>query len=280
MLYTAADNQIASLWLDNPHFHDLNPISTGWHRRGKGCSFGPGVRDVYIFQYIISGKGIFQSSGQTYSLGKHHLFLVRPDQLVFYQADSHDPWTYVWMDFDGTMVDELLQLSGFDDDTCVQYAPDLMDLFIFLQKNVDHCFSSGMQLCGKLYEVFYTLQAKKTPADIHATQPQQHVQRALDYIHTNYTRDISVAGIAQMIGVDRRYFSRIFTQFTGVSPQQYLVNYRLEKAALLLAQKQYSIEETANSVGYTDAFVFSKMYKNKYGVSPSKWTTDILTSKK
>ena len=65
-----------------------------------------------------------------------------------------------------------------------------------------------------------------------------------------------------MLGIDRRYFSRLFTREAGVSPQAYLIAVRLQKAAGLLASRLCSVAEAAESVGYADAFAFSRMYKN------------------
>lgn len=55
----------------------------------------------------------------------------------------------------------------------------------------------------------------------------------------------------------------------GISPQAYLVGFRLEKAAALLADRRCTVGEAAKSVGYEDAFVFSRMYKKRYGLPPS-----------
>jgi AraC-like DNA-binding protein len=98
----------------------------------------------------------------------------------------------------------------------------------------------------------------------------QYCIKAADYIQANYQSHITIDGIAKNLGIDRRYFSRIFTKYIGVSPQKYLVDYRLEKAKMLMSTGAYSVSEVAASVGYDDIFAFSKIFKKKYGVPPSK----------
>ena len=60
-------------------------------------------------------------------------------------------------------------------------------------------------------------------------------------MQANYDRPITVEGMAGMLGIDRRYFSRLFTREAGVSPQAYLIAVRLQKAAGLLASRLCSV---------------------------------------
>ena len=67
------------------------------------------------------------------------------------------------------------------------------------------------------------------------------------------------------------YISKIFKSETGDTPIRHLINIRLEKAKELLENGyKGSIQEVAASVGYDDAYHFSKLFKKHYGVSPSQ----------
>jgi AraC-like DNA-binding protein len=99
-----------------------------------------------------------------------------------------------------------------------------------------------------------------------------YTKRTKDYIMANYANHISIEGIAYMLGIDRRYLCRVFYKNTGNTPQNFLINYRLEKAAALLNKHSYSVSEAARSTGYDDIYNFSKMFKKKYGVPPSHYT--------
>lgn len=272
-----AFTNIESRWLDTPHLSDLNPVSMGWHARGRGGSFGPGVRDVYIFQYVISGKGIYSVKGNTYHVKKGDLFLIRPNEVMFYQADFYDPYTYVFMDFNGNMVDDLLKFVGLDEKTYVQSVPELYNIFNFIKVNTTSSIVPNLEFCVKLYEIFNVLYSKNIGISSKGTIPEHHVRTVINYIHTNYMQDIHINTISDHLGLDRRYLSRIFTQYLGVSPQKYLIDYRMEKARLLLKNQNMSVNETSRSVGYGDPLNFSKMYKKKFGVSPSE---EVHTSKK
>ena len=136
------------------------------------------------------------------------------------------------------------------------------------QSDPDRPFSA-LRLCRYLYTVFTVLEEQSTALYSAGRTPALYAHRAAEYMQANYDRPITVEGMAGMLGIDRRYFSRLFTREAGVSPQAYLIAVRLQKAAGLLASRLCSVAEAAESVGYADAFAFSRMYKKQYGVSPS-----------
>ena len=98
-----------------------------------------------------------------------------------------------------------------------------------------------------------------------------YVQYALDCIHSEYVEPITVEMIASRLGINRSYFSTLFKSKMGISPKRYLFEYRMRMAALLLTEEKKPVTVTANSVGYTDIFNFSKMFKQYYGLSPIEY---------
>ncbi|MDR1892111.1 MAG: AraC family transcriptional regulator [Oscillospiraceae bacterium] len=251
-------------------FPNLNVRAIGWHSRGRGCSFGPGMRNIFVFHYVISGKGVFQSEGASYPLNKDYCFLVRPHTKVMYTSDVLEPWTYAWIDFDGEQAEEIMHMIGFDNGVCALYLPELAEIFFDIKKSVYENTASHLYAFSKFYEVIDRINKKTKDKRRFTSIVENHVERALDFIHVNYVRDITIDDIAHMLNIDRRYFSRIFKQYKGVNPQDYLVNYRLERAAVMLAKNQCAVIEAAFSVGYSDAAAFSKMYKKRFGIPPSK----------
>jgi AraC-like DNA-binding protein len=258
-------------------FTDINPLSCGWEDCENGHVFGPASREYYLIHYVISGCGVFQRNGQNYSLTKGCMFLIRPYELTLYQADNNDPWEYIWIGFNGQMVFDLLENSGFSNDNSTLYIPSLHDTFLSLKEAANLQHSSEIFLCSKIYELFSQLHEEFRPV-LKGNSGSLYSKRARDYIVVNYANHISVASIANMLGIDRRYLCRVFYNNTGDTPQNFLVNYRLEKAAVLLAKHDYSVSEAARSSGYDDIYNFSKMFKKKYGVPPSRYMKQKLPS--
>ena len=261
--------QHCCFFVKNMHLNDINPVKCGWHQRIPGGFWGPSVHPNYNLHYVLSGKGEYTVEGKTYKLEKHHMFLIKPDMVIKIQADTEDPWFYSWICFDGQAAEEMFASCGYTNGVYSMYCPEFFGIFDEISKMPSGTEVSPIYLNLKLYTIIDRLsslnqtQGSENPVS-------QYCIKAVDYIRANYQSHITIDGIARDLGIDRRYFSRIFTQYTGVSPQRYLVDYRLEKAKNLMTTGAYSVSEVASSVGYDDIFAFSKIFKKKYGVPPSK----------
>lgn len=97
------------------------------------------------------------------------------------------------------------------------------------------------------------------------------VNKGIEYINKNYNESISVSEISDILEVDRRRFSDIFQEVTGLSPVKYLTEYRLKEAKRLLKFSCYTISEIAYMTGYNDCFYFSKNFKRNVGICPRKY---------
>lgn len=97
------------------------------------------------------------------------------------------------------------------------------------------------------------------------------VERMIDYFEDHYSEKISLDQIAENMYLSPFYISKIFKSETGDTPIRHLINIRLEKAReMLVGGHAGSIQEVAASVGYDDAYHFSKLFKKRYGMSPSQ----------
>ena len=97
----------------------------------------------------------------------------------------------------------------------------------------------------------------------------QVIQLIMTYMENNYAKDISIEHLATLYYVSPTYLSKIFKDLTGVSPINYLIQIRLKKANELLKTEDLTVKEVAKSVGYEDAYHFSKSFKKHFGISPS-----------
>ena len=82
---------------------------------------------------------------------------------------------------------------------------------------------------------------------------------------------LTVEGIARKLNIDRSYFSNLFKKKMGVSPQRYITELRLNKAAELMTAYGQTPLVAACSVGYQDLFAFSKIFKSRFGFSPREY---------
>lgn len=97
------------------------------------------------------------------------------------------------------------------------------------------------------------------------------VEQILNFFEEHYSDRISLEQIAENMYLSPFYISKIFKSETGDTPIRHLIDIRLEKAMELFKEGGTgSIQEVAASVGYDDAYHFSKLFKKRYGISPSQ----------
>jgi len=97
------------------------------------------------------------------------------------------------------------------------------------------------------------------------------VEQIVGYLEEHYSEKISLDRIAENMYLSPFYISKIFKSETGDTPINYLIHVRLEKAREMLESgENNSIQGVAAKVGYDDAYHFSKLFKKRYGVSPSQ----------
>ncbi|MCU0542048.1 MAG: helix-turn-helix domain-containing protein [Oscillatoriaceae cyanobacterium Prado104] len=93
----------------------------------------------------------------------------------------------------------------------------------------------------------------------------------LDYIHDYLDREINLADLANLIGVSQFHFSHLFKQSLGISPYQYLLQQRIERAKQLLQQTDRSIVDIALACGFNSHSHLSKQFRQLTGTTPSKY---------
>ena len=96
---------------------------------------------------------------------------------------------------------------------------------------------------------------------LHKSKPQQHVDQIKQYIEENYYKRITLEEVASSFYLNKNYIRTLFVQQLGISPKQYLQKIRFERAKFLLSFPEKSIKLIANSVGYEDPLLFSKIFK-------------------
>ena len=123
---------------------------------------------------------------------------------------------------------------------------------------------SELIMLNLLYNVL--LQAKQQNTDKKVTSI--YVQQAIDYICENYDKNIKIGDMANHLNVDRTYLYRLFKRECGLSPQKYLLNFRMKIALNKLKDTQKSISEISQACGFGQVSLFYHQFKKIYNDTP------------
>ncbi|MGB7087561.1 MAG: AraC family transcriptional regulator [Phormidesmis sp.] len=105
--------------------------------------------------------------------------------------------------------------------------------------------------------------------------PQRQLMQVLDYMDAHLDRDIKLADLAQRLEMSQFHFSRLFKQSVGLSPYQYLMQQRIERAKRLLKKTDQLIVEIALACGFSSHSHLSKRFRQSTGVTPKAYRKGI-----
>lgn len=102
-------------------------------------------------------------------------------------------------------------------------------------------------------------------------QDSTYVRRAKEYVQTHYGENVTLEDIARITFLNPSYFCTLFKKEEGINFSEYLIQYRLERAKMLLNNFELSIADVAKHVGYSDVRYFSKIFCKAFGIKPSEY---------
>ncbi len=235
--------------------------------------FGPSVKEHYLIHYVHSGKGRLVVGKEEYQLKKSDAFFIAPNIICLYEADEKEPWNYSWVGFKGAAAGEYLEKAGFLAQEPVLSGGRsgmLLDFLNQLRQINPMTDYAEPRLTGLLYVFLSHLMELKQGA---LRSAQRYIPSVVAYIRSNYERKITVRELADFAGLNRSYLYSLFKKQMGVSPQEYLQIFRIEKAAALMKDSRLLLGDIARSVGFEDALHFSKIFKKIKGLCPRQYRT-------
>lgn len=265
----------------NENFVDLSLYQFGWERCASSHAFGPAARNHFLFHYVISGCGMLLADNKeketcNYRVKSGQGFMIFPNQINTYIADQNLPWEYVWIEFDGLRVKEALEIAGLSPNAPIYHANShdlretMMNEMLYIAQHGD---MAPFHLIGHLYLFLDAMTRSVSSIRLSGSGKLQdfYIHEAINFIEQNFQNNVSVEDIADTCGLNRSYFGKIFKKSVGRTPQEFLLNYRMTKAAELLKLTKLSIGDISKAVGYDNPFHFSRAFKHVYGMPPREW---------
>ncbi|MDU2674061.1 MAG: AraC family ligand binding domain-containing protein [Clostridium sp.] len=257
---------------------DIMIYNTGYEECDPGHSYGPAVRKSYMIHYVTEGKGIFTINGKTYQLKKGDAFLMCPGEQIYYEADKKNPWCYAWIGMQGVKVESYLKKTAFANSPIIHYSKDdqLSLLYIKLQKAYSSDSRSRELLVNSvLYEILHFL-INSVPNEKSDKDHNEkiYLNKIISYCAINIDKQIKVSELAQYLGLDRSYLTRLFKSEMKISLKDYILKTKIDEANDLLKNTDLPINVISRSVGFDDPLYFSRIYKEKQKISPKNYRNE------
>ncbi|RKP45829.1 AraC family transcriptional regulator [Cohnella endophytica] len=266
---------------------ELTVLFAGESQTNPLHRIGPKVVDYYLLHHVLSGKGVFRAGDFEAELTAGDSFLIHPGQLFHYVSDEAEPWRYRWVAFAGTQAEALVAEAGIGPSRPVvrsgaSRTPGDRCRSVY-EAFRERGSSASLAATGHLHLLFAGLQEAVAEGTTDALRPDSHseelVRQVAGYLSTQYAEPISIEGMAESLGYNRAYLSRLFKQRTGVSPVTFLTRQRVDHGRRLLRERpELTVEQIASSVGFQDALYFSKQFRRWYGQAPTDYRASVGTA--
>ena len=234
-----------------------------------GATFGPIVRDIYLFECNTGGYGTVIINGKKFPLAPRMCYILLPGDTVTQISDTKQAREGIYFTASGTRIGEALARAGITSENPFA-PPEIFDKIVaeatkIYQSLDDNSLGAKYRRTACIYEILAALTDKKP-----ITDKAHWVNRVIAIFETDYPMKITVADVAARLGFERTYFSVMFKEQTGVSPHAYLTSLRISRAQRLLAESGYSVSDAAEAVGL-DPRNFSRLFKKETGEYPKSY---------
>lgn len=241
-----------------PALNDLNPIKYGYQDCPPNHKSG-NLRKFSLIHYVVKGKGRLFKYGKEYDITAGNAFFIPANENAYYQADVDDPWSYVWIGFDGALASDFKILPAV-----FEYSGTVFEQvhgIALLDK------TNKIKITANLFMLYEELVQNNS-------QKETYIDWIKGMINAgDRMTDLSVDFLAKCVHISPQYLVRQFKKETGMTVQDYILDVRVKKAKTML-ESGFSVAQIAENFGYSDYSVFSRMFKKKTGKSPNEWTKE------
>jgi AraC-like DNA-binding protein len=230
----------------------------------------------FQFVYISDGEGAFRAEDKTYTIKAGSMLLLLPGMKHSYKPRYETGWHEYWVGFTGSFFNSLVNEGVLSRDR-VFFEIGLRDYILSIFMRIFEEVRSRQPLYQvKASSQVYLLLAELLSYERRKEHPdyskqQQIVEKVKFYMEENIDKKINIASIAQDAGLNASRLNDVFKAYTSMTPYHYYIQIKINRACRLLEQTDLSIKEAAFKLGFDDQYYFSRLFKQKTGIPPSRW---------
>lgn len=251
------------------------PICIGYFTYEPGYSLRRDAYDSFLLMYIEKGQFIIEYEELTQSVSAGSFILLDCYKLHSYHADTD--CEILWIHFDGPAARSYYELItaqlGFAFLLANPYpaVEKLSRIYqSFLQNNV---FREAImsKLITDILTIFLTDTSCISGNSLPKTSDIHPIDDVIAFIHDHFADDLSVPELAERAMLSTYHFIRVFKNYTGFTPHEYVRNIRITTARYLLKTTTLSVKDICFRTGFSCESVFCTAFKNKTGMTPAKY---------
>lgn len=240
------------------------------------------ILNEYQLIYIVGGEGLFEShSVSERKVNEGSVILLYPGEWHRFKPMAQTGWDEYWVGFQGMVMDNIIRKNFFSREDALLHVGLKEEIIVLLSQVMEQTkkekpgyqpLVSGVVL--HLLGQIYSLAKQKIFENENIVEVT--VNKAMVLLRTRIDEHLKMQTIADELNVGYAWFRKMFKLYTGLAPQQYFIQLKIEKAKILLGDPFKSIKEVAYDLNFESAFYFSKLFKEKTGVSPEQFKKNMV----
>lgn len=234
--------------------------------------------DSFLLLYTINGKGFLQSDNAELQLCKNDAVIIDCHFPHKYHSLS-DKWEFLWIHFDGASAKTMFNIIYPSNMICpvrinnpYEFEQHIKELANRLGRN---SITSHNDISLRLHSIMNTICSSALEHISDLKSPDNNIGIVLDFIENNYSQQITINDMVQNIHISKYHFIRLFCRLMGITPYQYLTNYRINISKTLLRTTNKTVAEIAEICGFLDTSNFINHFKKHTGQKPLGYRRDF-----
>lgn len=226
----------------------------------------------FLLCFTHAGKGQLQYEGMEYTLSSGDLFIIDCKKKHFYKTIGPS-WEHSDLHVSGKFLEILYEEYLSDNDgLCVKenvtnvYLEKLDHLLTAVQMPSKHrALAISNQIENLLVAI---IQLNPEKSSFICDETEQRIIYLIQFLQHHYAEDLSLDFLADFSGISKYYLTRIFHEYTGFAPNEYIIQIRMQHASYLLTTTNLPIKSIGAIVGIENEAYFSRLFKKRYGEAP------------
>jgi len=240
------------------------------------------ILQEYQINYITEGSGTFETSEGKFQVVPGSILILRPGVWHRYKPDPSTGWNEHYIGFNGEFCRNLFNEGFFQQNKPVVYVgfqESLLQIFLEIIQLVKDEKTGHQQVCAanSILALSKILSVVRNQ-EFAGKNIERTIRKACMYFRENLNTNVNIEQLAKELNVGYSYFRQMFRKYTGISPTQYHLSLRIQKAKDLLVSTDRSFKEIAIDLGFESYFYFSRIFKDKTGKSPMEFRKEHLHS--
>ena len=234
------------------------------------------VLEEYQLLYITQGKGKFTSSSCRESdISEGKMFLLFPGEWHSYHPDNATGWDEYWIGFKGVNIDARIEKDFFSRQKPI-FNVGILEEVVHLYKQAivtaeEQKVGFQQMLAGIVNHLLGYAYAYDKQSSFEEMRVIKQINKAKVIIRENLNMQVAPEVIASKINMSYSWFRRVFKQYTGFSPAQYVLELRIQKCKELLTNTSMSSREIAFEAGFENPDYFCTIFKKRTGMNPMRY---------